>query len=112
MQDGIRITVHEFRSAGSARCRGRSLLAEGLRRAPRRDRLRPAQGALSVTGVPGARGVVVDNRTRTGSPTKIATIVFAKGQFTFRLSTEAKPGSLRVGQLERASRRMYRRLAA
>jgi hypothetical protein len=67
--------------------------------------------ALSVAGVPGARGVVVDNLIRNGSATKIATVVFTTGQFTFRLSTEAKPGALQIGELKRAARRAYRRLA-
>ncbi len=112
VQDGIRITVKEFRSAGSAHAEVDQMLMTAYaahRGSMVCDRTKQA---LRVRGIPGARGVVVDNRPWTGSPTKTATIVFAKGSFTFVLSTEAKPKQLRVGLLERASRRAYRRLAA
>jgi hypothetical protein len=112
VQDGIRITVKEFRSAGSAHAEADQMLmtAYAAQRGSRVCDL--TKQALRVRGIPGARGVVVDNRPWTGSRTKTATIVFAKGSFTFVLSTEAKPKQLRVGLLERASRRAYRRLAA
>jgi hypothetical protein len=112
VQDGIRITVREFRSADSAQADANQALmtAYGAHRGSMVcDRTKQA---LRVAGIPGARGVVVDNRPWTGSPTKTATIVFVKGAFTFRLSTEAKPSALRVGRLERASRQAYHRLAA
>ena len=112
VQDGIRITVKEFKSAASARADADRMLlkAYGAQRGTMVcDRTKEA---ISVPSIPGAHGVVVDNRHWTGSPTKTATIVFAKGSFTFRLSAEAKPNALRVHVLERASRRMYRRLAA
>jgi hypothetical protein len=112
VQDGIRITVKEYRTAGSAQADADRMLlnAYGAHVGSRVcDRTKEAIG---VAGIPGARGVVVDNRPWTGSHTKTATIVFAKGSFTFRLSTEAKPDALRLRQLERASRREYRRLAA
>ena len=112
VQDGIRITVREFKSPALAQAdTDRMLLnAYGAHRGTMVcDRTKEA---ISVPSIPGARGVVVDNRPWTGSRTQTATIVFAKGSFTFRLSTEAKPNALRVNVLERASRRMYRRLAA
>jgi hypothetical protein len=112
VQDGIRITVREFKSPALAQAdTDRMLLnAYGAHRGTMVcDRTKEA---ISVPSIPGARGVVVDNRPWTGSRTQTATIVFAKGSFTFRLSTEAKPDALRVNVLERASRRMYRRLAA
>jgi hypothetical protein len=112
VQDGIRITVKEFRSADSAQADANHALmtAYGAHRGSMVcDRTKQA---LRIEGIPGARGVVVDNRPWTGSPTKTATIVFVKGAFTFRLSTEAKPSALRVGRLERASRQAYHRLAA
>ncbi len=112
VQDGIWITVKEFRSASSAQAEANLMLMKAYeaRRGSRVcDR---TQQALSIRGIPGARGVVVDHRPWTGSRTKTATIVFVKGAFTFVLSTEAKPKQLRVGLLERASRRQYRRLAA
>lgn len=112
VQDGIRITVKEFKSADSALAEADQMLmsAYGGGRGAKVCDL--TKEALRVSGIPGARGVVVDNRHWAGSPTKTATIVFSKGSFTFRLSTEAKPNALRVHVLERASRRMYRRLAA
>ena len=112
MQDGIRITVKEFSSADSAHAEARTMLMRAY--AARRGSMvcDRTKEALRVRGIPGARGVVVDNRPWTGSRTKTATIVFVKGQFTFALSTEAKPKQLRVDPLERASRRWYRRLAA
>jgi hypothetical protein len=112
VQDGIRITVKEFRTARSAQAEADRMFLNAYA-AHRGSRVcdRTKQ-AMSVPGLPEARGVVVDNRPWTGSPTKTATIVFAKGSFTFRLSTEARPKQLRVGLLERASRRAYRRLAA
>ena len=112
VQDGIRITVKEFGTADSARADADRMLlsAYGAHHESRLcDRTKEAIG---VRGISGARGVVVDNRPWTGSPTKTATIVFSKGSFTFRLSTEAKPAALHVHLLERASRREYRRLAA
>ena len=112
VQDGMRITVKEFRNAGSAHAEADQMLMTAYsahRGSMVCDRTKQA---LRVRGIPGARGVVVDNRPWTGSPTKTATIVFVKGSFTFALSTEAKPDALRVGLLERASRRAYRRLAA
>jgi DNA-binding transcriptional regulator YbjK len=112
VQDGIRITVKEFSSADSAHAEANLLLMRAYaahRGSMVCDRTKEA---LRVRGIPGARGVVVDNRPWTGSRTKTATIVFAKGAFTFVLSTQAKPKQLRVGVLERASRREYRRLAA
>jgi hypothetical protein len=112
VQDGIRITVREFGTAASAQADANRMLlnAYGAHVGSRVcDRTKQAIG---VRGIPGARGVVVDNRPWTGSPTKTATIVFAKGSFTFRLSTQARPGALSVRLLERASRREYRRLAA
>jgi hypothetical protein len=112
VQDGIRITVEEFRTARSAQADADLMLMKAYE-AGRGSRVcdRTKQ-AMSVPGIPGARGVVVDNRRWTGAPTKTATIVFAKGSFTFRLSTEARPDALRVRLLERASLREYRRLAA
>lgn len=112
VQDGIRITVKEFRTVRSAQADADLMLMSAYE-AHRGSRVcdRTKQ-AMSVPGIPGARGVVVDNRPWTGSPTKTATIVFTKGSFTFRLSTEAKPDALRVRLLERASLRLYRRLAA
>ena len=112
MQDGIRITVKEFSSAGDAQADADRMLlsAYGAHRGSRMcDRTKQAIG---VPRLPGARGVVVDNRPWTGSPTKTVTIVVVKGSFTFRLSTDAKPGALPIHLLERASRREYRRLAA
>ncbi len=112
VQDGIRITVKEFSSADSAHAEADTMLMrayEARRGSMVCDRTKQA---LSIRGIPGARGVVVDNRPWTGSPTKTATIVFVKGAFTFVLSAEAKPKQLRVDLLERASRRQYRRLAA
>jgi hypothetical protein len=112
VQDGTRITVKEFRSSGSAHREADLMLMRayaGHRGSMVCDRTKQA---LRVRGIPGARGVVVDNRPWTGSRTKTATIVFVKGSFTFALSTEAKPKQLRVALLERASRRQYRRLAA
>jgi hypothetical protein len=112
VQDGIRITVREFRSPAAAEANANRMLmnAYGAHRGSMVcDRTKQA---LRIAGVPGARGVVVDNRRWTGSPTKTATIVFVKGAFTFRLSSETTPGTLRVDRLERASRREYRRLAA
>lgn len=111
VQDGIRTTVLEFRNTGSARHEAEYLLVRAY------DARRGAiacdlhKQRLSVTGVPGAQGVVVDNRTRNGSATKIAIVVFSKGQFTFRLSTEARVGALRLLKLKRAVRRAYRSLA-
>jgi hypothetical protein len=112
VHDGIRITVKEFSSARSANAEADLMLMKAYE-ASRGSRVcdRTKQ-ALSIRGIPGASGVVVDNRHWTGSRTKTATIVFAKGSFTFVLSTEAKPKQLRVDLLERASRRWYRRLAA
>ena len=99
VQDGIRITVKEFRSARSANAEAHLMLMkayEARRGSMVCDRTKQA---LRVRGIPGARGVVVDNRPWTGSRTKTATIVFAKGSFSFVLSTEAKPKRLRVGLL-------------
>jgi hypothetical protein len=111
VQDGIRITVLEFRAPGSARDEADHLLAKAYN-GRRSDIVCDLhKEALSVAGVSGARGIVVDHPTRNGSATKIATVVFSKGQFTFRLSTEAKPGALRVAKLKRAARRTYRSLA-
>jgi hypothetical protein len=112
VQDGVRITVKEFRSSASAHAEADRMLmrAYGARRGSIVcDRTKQS---LGVPGIPGSRGVVVDNRPWTGSPTKTATIVFVKGRFAFGLSTEAKPSALRIGRLERASRAQYRRLAA
>jgi hypothetical protein len=112
VQDGIRITVKEFRTARSAQADADLMLLkayEGRRGSKVCDH---SQQAMSVPGIPGAHGVIVHNRPWTGSPTKTATIVFAKGSFTFRLSTEAKPSALRIGLLKRMSVRAYRRLAA
>jgi hypothetical protein len=111
VQDGIRITVLEFRTPGSARDEADYLLAKAYNARRGAIACDLHKQPLSVADVPGASGVVVDNRTRNGSATKIATVVFAKGQFTFRLSTEAKPGSLRVAKLKRATLRAYRSLA-
>lgn len=112
VHDGIRTTVLEFRNAGLAGSKAGHLLLKAHN--ARRDSIvcDLHKQPLSVAGVPGARGVVVDNQTRNGSSTKIATIVFTKGQFTFQLSSEARPGSLRIGQLKREARRAYRSLAA
>jgi hypothetical protein len=112
VRDGIRVTVREFPGASSAHAEADQMLMRAY--GGRHDSMicdRTKQ-ALRVRGIPGARGVVVDNRPWTGSPTKTATIVFVKGQTTYVLSTEAKPKQLHVGLLERASRREYRRLAA
>ena len=111
VQDGIRITVLEFSTPSSARDEADSLLAKayGARRGAIACDLH--KESLSVADVTGASGVVVDNRTRNGSATKIATVVFSKGEFTFRLSTEAKAGELRLLKLKRAARRAYRSLA-
>jgi DNA-binding transcriptional regulator YbjK len=112
VQDGIRITVKEFSSASSAEAEANLMLMkayEARRGSMVCDR---TKRALSIRGIPGGRGVVVDHRPWTGSRTKTATIVFVKGAFTFVLSTEAKPKQLRIGLLERASRREYGRLAA
>jgi hypothetical protein len=109
--DGIRTTVLEFRNTGSARHEAEYLLVKA-HQAPRGAIACDLhKESLSVAGVPGAEGVVVDNRMRNGSSTKIATIVFSKGQFTFQLSAEANPGSLPLGQLQREARRAYRSLA-
>jgi hypothetical protein len=107
VQDGIRITVLEFRTPGSARHEAdyRLAKAHNARRGAIACDLH--KQPLRVDGVPGADGVVVDN----GSSTKIATIVFSKGQFTFQLSAEAKAGALRLLKLKRAARRLYRSLA-
>lgn len=112
VHDGIRTTVLEFRNAGLAGSKAGHLLLKAHN--ARRDSIvcDLHKQPLSVAGVPGARGVVVDNQSRNGSSTKIATIVFTKGQFTFQLSSEARPGSLRIGQLKREARRAYRSLAA
>ena len=112
VQDGIRVTVKEFRSAHSAHAEADQMLMRAYsahRGSMVCDRTKQA---LRISGIPSARGVVVDNRPWTGSRTKTATIVFVKGSFTFVLSTEAKPKQLHVGLLERASRREFRRLAA
>jgi hypothetical protein len=111
MQDGIRTTVLEFSNTGSARHGAEYLFvkAHEARRGAIACDLH--KQAVSVAGVPGADGVVVDNRMRNGSSTKIATIVFSKGQFTFQLSAEAKAGALRLWKLKRAARRAYRSLA-
>jgi hypothetical protein len=111
VQDGIRITVLEFRAPGSASDEADYLLAKAYNARRGAIACDLHKQPLSVAGVPGASGVVVDNRTRNGSATKIATVVFSKGQFTFRLSTEAKPGALRLLKLKRAARRAYRSLA-
>jgi hypothetical protein len=112
VQHGIRTTVLEFNNTGSARQEAEYLLVKA-HQAPRGAIACDLhKESLSVAGVPGARGVVVDNRTGNGSSTKIATIVFSKGQFTFQLSAEAKPGSLPLAQLKREARRAYRALAA
>lgn len=107
VQDGIRITVLEFRTPGSARHEAdyRLAKAHNARRGAIACDLH--KQPLRVDGVPGADGVVVDN----GSSTKIATIVFSKGQFTFQLSAEAEAGALRLLKLKRAARRLYRSLA-
>jgi hypothetical protein len=109
VQDGIRITVLEFRAPGSASDEADYLLAKAYNARRGAIACDLHKQPLSV-GVPGATGVVVDNRTRNGSATKIATVVFSKGQFTFRLSTEAKAGALRLLKLKRAARRAYRSL--
>jgi hypothetical protein len=111
VQDGIRITVLEFRTPGSARHEAdyRLAKAHNARRGAIACDLH--KQPLRVDGVPGADGVVVDNWMRNGSSTKIATIVFSKGQFTFQLSAEAKAGALRLLKLKRAARRLYRSLA-
>jgi hypothetical protein len=110
VQDGIRTTVLEFRNTGSARHEAEYLLVKA-HEAPRGAIACDLhKESLSVAGVPAAQGVVVDNRTGNGSATKIATVVFSKGQFTFRLSTEAKAGALRLLKLKRAARRAYRSL--
>jgi hypothetical protein len=112
VQDGIRTTVLEFRNTGSARHEAEYLLVKA-HQAPRGAIACDLhKESLSVAGVPGAQGVVVDNRTGHESSTKIATIVFSKGQFTFQLSAEAKPGSLPLGQLKREARRAYHALSA
>jgi hypothetical protein len=112
VQDGIRTTVLEFRNTGSARHEAEYLLVKA-HEAPRGAIACDLhKESLSVAGVPGAQGVVVDRRTPNGSSTKIATIVFSKGQFTFQLSAEAKPGSLPHGELKREARRAYRDLSA
>jgi hypothetical protein len=111
VQDGIRLTVLEFRTPGSARDEADHLLAKAYTERRGAIACDLHKQALSVAGVPGASGVVVDNLIRNGSATKIATVVFTTGQFTFRLSTEAKPGALQIGELKRAARRAYRRLA-
>lgn len=110
VQDGIRTTVLEFRNTGSARHDAEYLLVKAY--AARRGAIACDlhKQSLSLAGVPGAQGVVVDNRTGNGSSTKIATIVFSKGQFTFQLSAEAKAGALRLLKLKRAARRAYRSL--
>jgi hypothetical protein len=107
VQDGIRITVLEFRTPGSARHEAdyRLAKAHNARRGAIACDLH--KQPLRVDGVPGADGVVVDN----GSSTKIATIVFSKGQFTFQLSAEAEANALRLLKLKRAARRLYRSLA-
>jgi hypothetical protein len=112
VQDGVRITVKEFRTADAAQAEADRMLvkAYGGRRGAIVCDLH--KQSLSVPGVPGARGVVVDHRTGTASSTKVATIVFSKGAFTFRLSAEGKPGALRLSLLKRESRREYSRLAA
>ena len=110
VEDGIRTTVLEFRTTGSARHEAEHLLVKA-HQAPRGAiSCDLHKESLSVAGVPDAQGVVVDNRTGHGS-TKIATIVFSKGQFTFQLSAEAKPGSLPLRQLKRKARRAYSSLA-
>ena len=112
VQDGIRTTVLEFRNSGSAR-HGAEYLLVKAHEAPRGAIACDLhKESLSVAGVPGAQGVVVDNRTGSGSSTKVATIVFSTGQFTFQLSAEDKPGSLPLGQLKREARRAYRGLSA
>jgi hypothetical protein len=111
VQDGIRITVLEFRTAGSARDEADYLLAKGYNARRGDIACDLHKEAVSVAGVLGARGIVVDHRTRNGSATKLATVVFSKGQFTFRLSTESKAGALRLLKLKRAGRRAYHRLA-
>jgi hypothetical protein len=112
VQGGIRTTVLEFRNAGSARHEAEYRLVKAYEERPGAIVCDLHKQPMSVAGVPGADGVVVHNRTRNGSSTNVATIVFSKGQFTFQLSAEAKPGSLRVATLKRAARRAYRRLAA
>jgi hypothetical protein len=112
VQDGIRTTVLEFRNAGSARSEAGHLLVKAYAEPRGAIACDLHKESLTVAGVPGARGVVVDNQTGNGSSTKIATIVFSKGQFTFQLSAEAKPGSLPLGQLKREARRAYRALSA
>jgi hypothetical protein len=111
VQDGIRTTVLEFRNAGSARHEAEYRLVTAYEERPGAIACDLHKQPLTVAGVPGADGVVVHNRTRNGSSTNIATIVFSKGQFTFQLSAEAQPGSLPIRQLKRAARRAYRSLA-
>jgi hypothetical protein len=111
VQGGIRITVLEFRTPGSARDEADYLLAKAYNARRGAIACDLHKQPLSIAGVPGASGVVVDNRTRNGSATKIATVVFSKGQFTFRLSSEAEAGALRLLKLKRAARRAYRSLA-
>jgi hypothetical protein len=107
VQDGIRITVLEFRTPGSARHEANYRLAKAHNARRGAIACDLHKQPLRVDGVPGADGVVVDN----GSSTKIATIVFSKGQFTFQLSAEAEAGALRLLKLKRAARRLYRSLA-
>jgi len=112
VQDGVRITVEEFRSARAAQAEADHMLMKAYSGHRGSKVCDLTQRAMSVPGIPGASGVIMHNRPWTGAQTKTATIVFTKGSFTFRLSTEAKPAALRVGALKRASLVEYRRLAA
>ena len=76
--------MKEFKSADSALAEADQMLMRASAGGRGSKVCDLTKEALGVSGIPGARGVVVDNRHWTGSPTKTATIVFAKGSFTFR----------------------------
>jgi hypothetical protein len=106
-QAGTRTTVLEFRDARSARLEAERLLEEAYKTP--RDALvcDLHKETLSVAGIPGASGVIVDIGNATGGPTKLATIVFSAGHFAFHLSAKGEAGAVPVAQLERAARRAY-----
>ena len=96
-------TVLQLRDARSARAEATRLLAEAYE-TPLGARVCDLhKETLDVPGIPGARGVVVDK----DNTTKVATIVFSKGRYAFRVSAEADAAALRLARLERAARRAY-----
>ena len=109
VQDGIRTTVMEFRNAGSAGSKAGQLILKAYN--ARRESIvcDLHKQPLSVAGMPGARGIVVDNRTRNGSSHEDRDDRVHEGPSSpSSCRPRRRPGSLRVGQLKREARRAYR----